>query len=209
MFKFVKAKSCIIISLSCIFMAFGIYNVHSLSGVTEGGVLGATLLLDNWLGLSPAISTIVLNIICYFVGWKVLGKEFLFYSGFGTIVYSVSYGVFEMIGPVFPGIANLPLVAALVGAIFVGVGAGFCVREQCALGGDDALAMAISKFTKIRIQWLYLVSDLTVLLLSLTYIPLSKIVYSVLTVIISGQIIGFIERFGKKEETKNQNKEKV
>lgn len=208
MFKFVKAKSCLIIFLSCVFMAFGIYNVHSLSGVTEGGVLGATLLLDNWLGLSPAISTIVLNIICYFVGWKVLGKEFLFYSGLGTIVYSVSYGVFEMIGPVFPEIANLPLVAALVGAIFVGVGAGFCVREQCALGGDDALAMAISKLTKIRIQWLYLVSDLTILLLSLTYIPLSKIMYSVLTVIISGQIIGVIERFGKREEPKIQNEEK-
>lgn len=208
MFKFVKAKSCLIIFLSCVFMAFGIFNVHSLSGVTEGGVLGATLLLDNWLGLSPAISTIVLNIICYFVGWKVLGKEFLFYSGLGTIVYSVSYGVFEMIGPVFPEIANLPLVAALVGAIFVGVGAGFCVREQCALGGDDALAMAISKLTKIRIQWLYLVSDLTILLLSLTYIPLSKIMYSVLTVIISGQIIGVIERFGKREEPKIQNEEK-
>jgi hypothetical protein len=49
MFKFIKAKSCIIIFLSCVFMAFGIYNVHSLSGVTEGGVLGATLLFDNWL----------------------------------------------------------------------------------------------------------------------------------------------------------------
>ena len=209
MFKFIKAKSCIIIFLSCVFMAFGIYNVHSLSGVTEGGVLGATLLFDNWFGLSPAISTIVLNAICYFVGWKILGKEFLFYSGFGTVIYSVSYAVFEVIGPVFPEIATMPLLAALVGAVFVGVGAGFCVRECCALGGDDALAMAFSKITKIRIQWLYLISDMTILLLSLTYIPLAKIMYSVLTVIISGQIIGFIERFGKKEDDETKIKEKI
>ena len=199
MFKFVKAKSCIIIFLSCVFMAFGIYNVHSLSGVTEGGVLGATLLLDSCFGISPAITTVILNAICYFVGWKILGKEFLFYSAFGTVCYSVSYAVFEMIGPLFPEIANLPLLASVIGAIFVGVGAGFCVRESCALGGDDSLAMALSKVTKIRIQWLYLISDVLVLSLSLTYIPFSRILYSVLTVVLSGQIIGFIAKIGKKE----------
>ena len=208
MFKFVKFKSCFIIFASCVFMAFGIYNVHSLSGVTEGGVLGATLLLDNWLGISPAVSTIVLNAICYFIGWKVLGKVFLFYSALGTIFYSISYAVFEFVGPVFPEIANMPLLAALIGAVFVGVGAGFCVRESCALGGDDALAMSLSKVTHIKIEWLYLISDMTVLLLSLTYIPLSRIVYSVLTVIISGQIIGFIERFGKTKDSKTQIEDK-
>ena len=202
MFKFVKAKSCLIIFTSCVFMAFGVYNIHSLSGITEGGVLGATLLLDNWFGISPAITTVILNAICYLIGFKVLGKKFLFYSAFGTICYSLSYGIFEIIGPLFPAIANYQLLAAIVGAIFVGIGAGFCVRESCALGGDDALAMSLSKLTHIHIQWLYLISDLTVLALSLTYIPLSKILYSILTVVLSGQIIGFIERFDK---TKPQN----
>ena len=197
MFKFVKAKSCLIIFASCVFMSFGIYNVHSLSGITEGGVLGATLLLDKWFNISPAITTIILNAICYFIGWKVLGKKFLFYSAFGTICYSVSYAIFEAVGPLFPAIANYQFLAAIIGAIFVGVGAGFCIRECCALGGDDALAMSVSKITHIQIQWIYLISDLTVLLLSLTYIPLAKILYSVLTVVLSGQIIGFIERAGK------------
>ena len=206
MFKFVKAKSCIIILFSCVFMAFGIYNVHSLSGVTEGGVLGATLLFDHWFDLSPAISTVVLNAICYFIGWKILGKEFLFYSAIGTVFYSASYAVFEVVGPVFPEISNMPLVASLVGAVFVGVGAGFCVRECCALGGDDALAMAFSKTTKVRIQWLYLISDITILSLSLTYIPLLRIIYSVLTVVLSGQIIGFIDKIGKKEDSKINEK---
>ena len=37
-------------------------------------------------------------------------------------------------------------------------------------------------------------SDLIVLALSLTYIPLERIGYSLLTVILSGQIIGFMQR---------------
>ena len=38
----------------------------------------------------------------------------------------------------------------------------------------------------------YLFSDLTVLLLSLTYIPLEKILCSLLTVVLSGQIIDLV-----------------
>lgn len=38
------------------FLAFGLYNVHALSGVTEGGVLGLTLLLDRWFSISPSVS---------------------------------------------------------------------------------------------------------------------------------------------------------
>jgi len=67
------------------------------------------------------------------------------------------------------------------------------VRAGGAPSGDDALAMAVSKATRMQIQWAYLISDLLVLALSLTYIPLSRILYSLLTVVLSGQIIGWIQ----------------
>jgi uncharacterized membrane-anchored protein YitT (DUF2179 family) len=54
--------------------------------------------------------------------------------------------------------------------------------------------------TKIPIQHLYLISDLTVLLLSLTYIPLGKILYSLLTVVLSGQIIGLLQKTPQKQK---------
>lgn len=61
--------------------------------------------------------------------------------------------------------------------------------------GDDALAMSLDRVLPLDIQWIYLISDLVVLLISLTYIPVSKIIYSLLTVILSGQIIGVMQRF--------------
>ena len=79
-----------------------------------------------------------------------------------------------------------------MGAVFVGVGVGVCVRVGGAPGGDDALAMSISHLTKWKIQWVYLLSDFVVLALSLSYIPLKRIGFSVLTVILSGQLIGFL-----------------
>ena len=192
MFSGIKAKNVAVTLLGSAILAFGLYHIHSFSGVTEGGVLGLTLLLHHWLGLSPAVSGLVLNLCCYALGWRVIGGDFVAYSLISGGGFSLFYAIFERFPPLFPGIAELPLLASILGAAFVGVGVGLCVRMGGAPGGDDALAMSLSKLTGAGIQWIYLASDLVVLLLSLSYIPVKKIVYSFLTVILSGQIIGLI-----------------
>ena len=177
------------------FLAFGLYHVHSFSGVTEGGVLGMTLLLYRWFKISPAVSGFFMNVICYLTGWKLLGKEFIAYSILSTVGFSVSYKIWEQFDPLWPQLAQMPLLAAVIGALFVGIGAGLCVRMGGAPGGDDALAMSVSHATHIKIQWIYLISDLVVLTLSISYIPLERLIYSLLTVVLSGQLIGLIQRF--------------
>ncbi len=189
-----EIRNCLLGALSSAFLAFGLYHVHSLSGVTEGGVLGMTLLLDHWFGISPAFSGLVMNVLCYGLGWKLMGKEFLLYSIVATASFSTSYRIYEHFPYIWPQLAQMPLLAALLGAFFVGIGAGICVRIGGAPGGDDALAMSISHVTKWKIQWVYLMTDAIVLGLSLSYIPISKIWYSILTVLLSGQIIGLVQR---------------
>ena len=180
--------------LSAGFLAFGMYHVHSVADITEGGVLGAVLLIHHWLHISPALSSLVLNALCYLFGWRTFGKSFVVYSIAAALGYSAFYFVCEQFPPIYPQIAEMPLLASVVGSIFVGIGSGLCVQVGGATSGDDALAMSLSKVTKVPIQWIYLISDLVVLVLSLSYIPLSRIVYSLLTVILSGQIIGLLQK---------------
>lgn len=195
-----KLTNCICILLGSVIQAIGIYNIHALSRVTEGGVLGATLLIRHWLGISPAISSLLLNAVCYGLGWKTLGKSFLVYSTLSVFTYSAAYRICELFPPLWPQIGDFPLIAAIAGALFIGIGAGICVKAGGATAGDDALAMSISHMAKIDIQWVYLVSDLTVLILSLSYIPFQRIAYSLLTVILSGQIIGWIQKIPLKKD---------
>ena len=189
-----KLSSCIAALLASAFLAFGLYHVHSFSGVTEGGVLGLTLLLEHWLHISPALSGFVLNALCYALGWRLLGREFIAYSAIASVGFSVAYKMCEQFPPLWPQLAELPLLAAIVGAVFVGVGAGVCVRAGGATGGDDALAMSAAHVTGWNIEWVYLLSDFSVLALSVSYIPLERIGYSILTVLLSGQIIGLIQK---------------
>ncbi len=195
-----KLKSCILALTGSAILAFGLYHVHSISNVTEGGVLGLTLLLHHWLGISPSASGLILNLLCYILGLRTLGKNFLMYSILSGGGFSLFYAIFEQFDPLWPQLASQPLLAAFAGAAFVGVGAGLSVRAGGAPSGDDALAMSLSQLLQQPIQRIYLISDLVVLALSISYIPLTRLAYSLLTVILSGQLIGLIQRIGPQKQ---------
>lgn len=202
-------KAFLTLSLSGALLAFGVYNVHSVSGVTEGGVIGLSLFLFHVFGLSPAITSFLLDAACYALGWHALGVRFLVRSAVSSASFSGAYRIFERFPPLWPDLGAHPLSAALAGAVFVGVGAGLSVRAGGAPGGDDALAMSVNRLTRMPVERFYMLSDVTVLLLSLIYIPVQRIAYSLVTVILSGQIIGWIQKpFRKPEKEKHTNRVK-
>ena len=91
--KLYKILMCIVGSLV---LAFGIYNIHEVANVTEGGILGATLLFYNWFSISPAISGFIMNTICYLVGTKYFGKDFVIYSIVSGTSFSIFYTIIEI-----------------------------------------------------------------------------------------------------------------
>ena len=93
--KEIKISSVLLLLGASALLAFGLYHVHSMSGVTEGGILGLTLLLEYWFGISPSVSGFLLTVLCYVLGWKLLGKRFLAFSFISAIGFSIFYGIFE------------------------------------------------------------------------------------------------------------------
>lgn len=193
-----RAGSWLMLVLGAAILAFGLFNVHAQSCITEGGVLGTTLLIRHWMGVTPAISEIVLDVICYGLGIRFLGRDFLKRAGVATGCYAMFYAINERIGYVLPDMSGRPLLAALVGGLFVGVGVGLVVRAGGAAGGDDALALVIAKVFKVNVARAYLITDVVVLALSLSYIPIKSIACSLVTVTLSSFIIGKMHTLGRK-----------
>ncbi len=180
--------------------SFGIHNIHQRTNITEGGVIGAMLLAEHWLNVSPAYLTPVLDIACYVLAYKFLGGDFIKISVISTLSVSAFYKVWESLPFLFPDLSAYPLLAAVSGGLFVGVGVGLIVRQGGSSGGDDALALTIAHNLKWKLSRAYLFTDLVVLALSLTYIPVRRIVFSVITVTISSHLIDRIKDFRRKKE---------
>ena len=183
----------VIIMIGTAISSFGVYNIHQLGVVTEGGVLGMILLANHWLGISPSIVTPVLDIACYSRAFKYLGGAFIRLYAVAPLSLASFFRLWEQFPRVLPDMTGTPLLAALCGGVFVGLGVGLIVRQGGSGGGDDALALTIARVTKWKIARAYLVTDIIVLALSLSYIPLSRIAFSLVTVTVSSLLIGFIQ----------------
>ena len=186
----------LLILLGSAILAFGVYNFYYLNNITEGGVLGLLLLLKNLYDIQPDVANIIIDLSLLLIGYRYFGKKFMIYSIFASFSFSILYDIFERIGPILPQTHSM-LLSTILAGVSVGVGVGLIIITGCASGGDDALALVISKTTSLNIGRVYMLGDCIILLLSLSYMPIDKILYSLVAVAISGNIIDLIYNYVK------------
>nr|WP_243196475.1 YitT family protein [[Eubacterium] tenue] len=194
-----------IIMLGATILAFGSYNFNYQNNITEGGVLGLLLLIKNVFDISPSFSSLIIDLSLFALGTKFFGKKFLLYSVLSTITFSTTYNLWESIGFLIPSFENNMLMASVLAGIGVGIGVGLVIRGGGASGGDDVIALIGNKFTPLKVNHIYLISDCIVLILSLVYLDFKQILFSLIAVTISGKIISLIYN----DEDKNEENESV
>lgn len=193
-----------LVLLGATILSFGTFNLNYQNNITEGGILGLLLLFKNLFDISPSITSVVLDFSLFFLGSRFFGKSFMLYSVLSTLTFSITYGIWEAIGPLVPSLSEHMFLASLFAGLFVGVGVGLVVRGGGASGGDDVLALLGSKFTPLKVNWIYMITDFTVLGLSLTYLRFEQIFWSLIAVTVSGKVISLIYYNKEEEEPSSQ-----
>ncbi len=187
-----------VIALGAAVATFGLHNIHQRTGITEGGVLGMLLFVNHWTGLPASLVSPVLDLLCYAAALKVLGAGFLRTAVVSSAFMAAWFKVWESFPPMLPDLSPYPLAAAVLGGIFIGVGVGLIIRQGGSSGGDDALALVIQRLSGWGLARCYLITDLTVLALSLSYIPAWRIAFSLITVTLSSFLIEKVQNFRRK-----------
>ncbi len=200
-----ELKKVAIIIIGATILAFGSYNFNYQNSVTEGGVLGLLLLIKNVFDISPSLTSLVIDLSLFALGTKFFGKKFLLYSILSTFTFSTMYNTFERIGFLVPNLEHNMLLASILAGIGVGIGVGLVVRGGGASGGDDVIALIGNKFTPLKVNHIYLISDGIVLFLSLVYLDFKQIVFSLIAVTISGKIISII--YNDEDQDEDSDKE--
>lgn len=193
-----ELKNIGLVLLGATILAFGSYNFNYQNNVTEGGVLGLLLLIKNLFDISPAITSLVIDLSLFMIGAKFFGKKFLMYSIMSTVTFATTYKICETIGFIVPNLQDSMLLASILAGIGVGVGVGLVVKGGGASCGDDVIALIGNKLTPLKVNHMYLITDWIVLLLSLVYLDLKQIFFSLIAVTISGKIISLI--YGEEKE---------
>lgn len=187
-----RFKNLFFIILGAGLFAFGLNYLIIPNHLYEGGATGINLIIYYLFRIQPWLMNILINIPLFLLGWKILGKQTLYYSIVGTLGVTAWLALFERIPIHIPLEGDLVLVSIL-GGILLGAGLGIIFKAGGTTGGSDILARIGHKYTSFTIGQIILSIDILVLVLTiLVFHDLRSVLYTLMMVTIVSRVIDFI-----------------
>lgn len=185
----------LMITVGTALYAFGFVTVNIADRLAEGGIAGITLLLKFLVGVNPAFSTILINIPLLIIGYRYLGKRSLIYTIYGTLALSFWIWLWQLL-PVSLNVHHDLFIAAILAGIIGGFGLGLVYRFNGTTGGTDIIARIFEKKKSAPMGQSLFALDVCVLVASLTYIDLRRMMYTLVCSFVFSRVVNFIQDGG-------------
>ncbi len=176
--------------------AFGFHYFIAPNHFMDGGVAGIALLANYSMGIPPSLTTLVLNIPLFIVGFRLLGAPKMLLTILGVLSLAFFLLVMEV------AIAHawiIPLankndmfLYAVCGGAIGGGGLGIVFRYGGTTGGYDIVASILHQRKSWSIGRTMFVIDIFILGASLLYIPQEKILYTLVYLFVSVKLIDYV-----------------
>ncbi|WP_261701482.1 YitT family protein [Staphylococcus equorum] len=154
----------------------------------EGGVTGLAIVLYYAFHISPGITNFVFNAVLIAIGYKFLSKRSMYLTIVATILISI---FLELTASWQIETGNI-LVNAVFGGLCVGLGIGVIVLAGGTTAGTTILARIANKYLDISTPYALLFFDLIVVAISLTVIPISSALVTVISLYIGTKVMEYV-----------------
>jgi uncharacterized membrane-anchored protein YitT (DUF2179 family) len=176
-----------LITIGSIIIGIGLKAIVIPHGMITGGFSGAGILIYYHTHfLTPGIWYFILNIPVFIAGWVFVGRRFLFYSLYGTVVLTL---VIDLIPFEMP-VKDLML-AAIAGGTIIGAGSGIIFRSLGSAGGNDIISIILNQKYGVRIGTYNFCFNFVLFLLSFGLLETDMILYSMAMSYITSQVLEY------------------
>ena len=131
------------------------------------------------------------------IGWRLLGGRSMYMTLYGTLSLTLFLSLMERSiasGYVVPFSSDRDLIlAALYAGVTLGCGLGLVFRFGATTGGADIIARIASKKRGWSMGRIILAIDAIVIGLSLLFVPIERVLYTLVVVFIATRLIDFIQ----------------
>jgi len=185
-----SVKNVLAIAVGGAIAGFGVNYFTIANELGEGGFTGVAILLKYLFNWSPGITSLLLNLPLFLVGWIYLGRRAMGYTIWGTICFSFFLWLFEDMGSPIEG--DL-LLASLYAGVTIGLGLGIIFRFGGTTGGVDILARLAHKYLGWSIGRTMFTFDLFVIGASSIYLGREKAMYTLILVFLAARVIDVVQ----------------
>ncbi len=180
--------SILAIIVGCALSAFSIGAILIPNLILDGGINGISIMLGQITGIKTSIYIVLLNIPFLILGYKTLGKQFVFKALLAMLVFS---GMLYYTETLDIGIQD-KLLATIYGGLILGIGVGLIIRYGGCLDGTEIAAIIVSKKRNISVGQVVLICNVFIYGTAGFIFGFDRALYSLLTYFITYKIIDFV-----------------
>lgn len=147
------------------------------------------MIIGKLTGIPLSILIVVINIPFFFVGYKALGKRFLFRGLLAILLFSSLLEVFSGIGYA----TESKLLAVVFGGVLLGIGVGTVLRFGGCLDGTEIAAMLLSKKVSVSTGGIIFIINIIIYSVAGFCFSWQSAMFSLLTYFITFKIIDLVE----------------
>ena len=156
--------------------------------IAPGGLTGVAMILKHLWGWDIGITSLILNIPLFVVGYKSMGRIFAFRSLVATILFSLMIDLLPL-----REIPVEPILGTLYGGILLGIGLGFILRGGATTGGTDMAARMVHKYLPFLSVGMFLfLIDCVVVIAAWIFIGSSEALYALICIFVSGKAVDMV-----------------
>ena len=156
--------------------------------IAPGGLTGVAMIMKHLWGWDIGITSLILNIPLFVVGYKAMGRVFAFRSLVATVLFSLMIDLLPL-----REIPVEPILGTLYGGILLGIGLGFILRGGATTGGTDMAARMVHKYLPFLSVGMFLfLIDCVVVIAAWIFIGSSEALYALICIFVSGKAVDMV-----------------
>lgn len=180
--------SFVLLMIGTIISAFALECCLIPNIILDGGVTGISIIIYKLFNLPVSLLVLILNIPFVYIGYKNLGKNFLYRTIFSMICFSLFLSVFEDFAP----LVDDKLLATVFGGALYGVGVGIVIKFGGCVDGTESVAIVISKKTSFSVGQIVLIFNLVIFTIAGFIFGINRALYSLLTYFITSKVVDLV-----------------
>ena len=180
--------SLILITLGSVMAAIALELILIPNSMIDGGMNGVSIILNTLFGGSLGLIIFIVNLPFLILGYRQLGKKFVFKAGYGMILFSILLEVFGNYSPLIDD----TLLATVYGGIMLGVGCGLIIKEGGCLDGTEIVAILINRKKSVSVGQVVLCFNVVIYGAAIFVFGAERALYSLLTYFITYKVIDMV-----------------
>lgn len=166
------AKEYLILTLACFIFAIAWEGFMIPSGMSAGGMMGLSTVLQYAVGIPANITYVAINILLILIAVFAMGIGFGFKTIYCILMSSLLMGVVQDVEAIhcvegsFFYVQDRVLVPVIAGCLEA-LAIGLIIRNGGSTGGTDIIALMINKFWPVALGTAFLIMDLVIVALIL------------------------------------------